>query len=81
VADAGAQPAITLLDFFNGLATADGALRASGGAGAEAGGMAALAIAKAQAASAAFRGMPTLEERDVGLWVKYWKSKGLFEDV
>jgi hypothetical protein len=83
LSSAPSQPAIKILDFFAGLAAADSAFRASGAAGAdvEACGMTVTATEKAQAASAAFRDMPILDEKDAARWLGYWKTKGYFNEL
>jgi hypothetical protein len=76
------QPAIKLLDFFGGMASADQALRATTDSSrAEAGGLSILATERAQAASEALRTLPSLEQPDVERWVAYWKSKNFFDDA
>jgi hypothetical protein len=83
VANAGTQPAITLLDFFASLAVTDGAHHSltTASTSIERGSTPELAIEKAQAASAAFRDMPALDKCDTARWVEYWKVKGLFLNV
>jgi hypothetical protein len=76
------QPAIKLLDFFGGMASADQALRATTDSShAEAGGLTMLATERAQAASEALRTLPSLGQADVERWVAYWKSKKFFDDA
>jgi hypothetical protein len=76
------QPAIKLLDFFGGMASADQAVRAmTDSSSAEAGGLTTLATERAQAASEALRTLPALEQADVERWVAYWKSKKFFDDT
>jgi hypothetical protein len=80
--DALHQPAIKLLDFFCGMSEADSATRKTAALdcqASEVGGLATLAVEKAQAASAAFRDMHVLGERDATRWVAYWKTRGFLD--
>jgi hypothetical protein len=74
------QPAIKLLDFFRAQADADVAARAVGMADCEAGGLTTLATAKAQRASRTVRELESLGSEEVGRWIGYWQTAGLFED-
>jgi thioester reductase-like protein len=74
------QPALKLLDFFRHQAQADVTVRAAGAIHGEASGLTALSLTKVQQASRTMRELEPLKGADVGRWVGYWKSKGLFND-
>ncbi|TFK53343.1 putative aminoadipate reductase [Heliocybe sulcata] len=76
--DIKAMPAIKLLPFFQNMALADQAIRASGQTETEAGGMPRFATRKAQTVSQALRDAPELSAEDVERWIAYWNKKGFF---
>ncbi|KZT28824.1 putative aminoadipate reductase [Neolentinus lepideus HHB14362 ss-1] len=76
--DIKAIPAIKLLQFFQSMAQADEAIRASGKTDMEAGGMPRFATQKAQAVSATLRDAPQLGVEDAERWITYWNRKGFF---
>ncbi|TFK48709.1 putative aminoadipate reductase [Heliocybe sulcata] len=76
--DIKAMPAIKLLPFFQNMAVADEAIRASGQTETEAGGMPRFATHKAQAVSQTLRDAPELSAEDAERWIAYWNRKGLF---
>jgi hypothetical protein len=43
--------------------------------------MATLSLAKMERASETMREVQPLVESDVGRWIGYWKTNGLFDDV
>jgi hypothetical protein len=72
------QPAIKLLEFFRATANADEALRSGQLLGKESGGMADFSTKSAQSVSQTMRELPSIGAEHVDMWVKYWKSAGLF---
>ncbi|KDR79161.1 hypothetical protein GALMADRAFT_277673 [Galerina marginata CBS 339.88] len=71
-------PAIKLIDFFRNTANADSALRSGQRKGNESGGMAEFSTSKAQSLSKTMKDLPPIGDHDAELWVKYWKTAGLF---
>ncbi|KAF5322455.1 hypothetical protein D9619_001794 [Psilocybe cf. subviscida] len=71
-------PAIKLLEFFRATANADEALRSGQLLGNESGGMADFSTKSAQSVSKTMRDLPSIGAGHVDMWVKYWKSAGLF---
>ena len=78
VADTFTQPAIKLLDFFRGMASADERVRQLGCNDMEVG-LATLSTIKSQATSKAIAEVKPLGAGDAQLWVKYWASRGFFD--
>ncbi|EPQ54835.1 acetyl-CoA synthetase-like protein [Gloeophyllum trabeum ATCC 11539] len=72
-------PAIKLLQFFQAMASADDAIRASGRNDLEAGGIPLFSTKKAQAVSQALRDAPQIGVEDAERWIRYWYKKGLFD--
>ncbi|KAF7985842.1 hypothetical protein HWV62_526 [Athelia sp. TMB] len=70
-------PAIKLLDFFRGMASADERVRQLGCNEMEVG-LATLCTLKSQAASKAMADVKPLGAGDAQLWVKYWVSRRFF---
>ncbi|KDR77645.1 hypothetical protein GALMADRAFT_1326492 [Galerina marginata CBS 339.88] len=71
-------PAIKLVDFFRKIADADFALLSGENKGNESGGTAEFSTSKAQSISNTMKDLPPIDNRDVELWVKYWKTAELF---
>ncbi|KAF8955032.1 acetyl-CoA synthetase-like protein [Flammula alnicola] len=71
-------PAIKLLQFFQATSNADAALRSGQRKGNESGGMAEFSTTKAQGISKTMKELPSIGDAQAHLWVKYWKSAGLF---
>ncbi|KAJ3509565.1 hypothetical protein NLJ89_g5155 [Agrocybe chaxingu] len=73
-------PAIKLLDFFRTMAQVDVDLRQRGNEKVESGGSSTFSTAKIQGISSTIKGLPPISHSDVALWIKYWKTAGLFRD-
>lgn len=73
------QPAIKLLEFFRNSSNADAALRSGQRKGSESGGMAEFSTTKSQAISSTMKDLPALGRTEAHMWIKYWKSAGLFK--
>ncbi|KAF8154567.1 hypothetical protein B0H34DRAFT_661311 [Crassisporium funariophilum] len=71
-------PAIKILDFFRSFADTDATLRLVNKHDAESGGLANFSTVKAQTISKTMKDLPAIGARDAHLWVRYWKSAGLF---